>query len=63
MVTGSVKYPQETKVQKISTGVRSLSGRLSLGMSEVIPDLYHPDGIIKSGLEITDESSMAKRRC
>lgn len=62
VVTGSVKYPQETKVQTISTGVRSHLGRLSLCLSEVIPDLYHPDGIIKSGLEITDGSSMAKRR-
>lgn len=63
MVTGSVKYPQETKIQKISTGVRSLLGRLSLCLSVVIPDFYHPDGIIKSGLEITDGSSMSKRRC
>lgn len=61
-VAGSAKYPPQTKVQKIYTDVRSLLGLLSLCLAEVIPDLYHPDGIIKSGLQITDDSSVAKRR-
>lgn len=61
MMTGSVKYPQEIKIQKIHTGVRTHLGHLSLCLSKVIAYLYHPDGIVKSGLGITDESSMAKR--
>lgn len=62
VVTGSVKYPQEIKVQKIYTGRRIPLGRLSFCLSEVIADLYHPEGIIKSGLAVPAESGTAERR-
>lgn len=62
MLTGSVKCPQQMKVQKIYTSLRSLLGHLSLCFYEVVPNLYQHDRIIKSQLKITGESSMAERR-
>lgn len=62
VVTGSIKYPQQTKVQKIYTSVSRFLGPLSLCFYEVIPNLYQHDRTIKSQLKITGESSMAERR-